>query len=420
MSKSVALVSTAGPYPVDGGKQAVLAGFLEYLIDRVGRCNVHYVNVGGTAMADFPAHLHLIPGPSAFAALRSVMIRTATGRSSLQESLLFTRQVREAIHRTLDRLSPALEIYDTIRMAQYAPAHSEGKQVCYLDDLYSRRYESMLEASYRYPDVDIEPLGNFTVFVPGLLRPLAEHQPSQRLLLRLEKNLVRRSEDRDARTFGTTLLLNEREADQLRRRCGVDSRRVHAVPPLIEPPTSISRQYDGAPVFIFLGQLLSPHNDHGLRSFLRSVWPLVLAARPDARLKIIGRHPRPALTHVVAQYADTVTLEGFLPDLSQTFGRAAAMISPSRFGSGLKLKIVEALSAGLPVISTLIGADGIRTGPDWGVLVADDDVQIAELLLQVIDPAKNVQLSSAAREHFMSRYSRDVVFTRYDAAFGLG
>jgi glycosyltransferase involved in cell wall biosynthesis len=420
VSKSVALVSTAGPYPIDGGKQVVLAGFLEYLIDRVGRHNVHYVNLGGPPMADFPAHLHVVPGPSAFAALRSVMIRTATRRSSLQESLLRTRQVRRSIHRTLDRLSPALEIYDTIRMAQYAPAHSEGKQICYLDDLYSRRYETMLEASYRYPDVDIEPLGNFTLFVPGLLRPLAEHQPSQRLLLRLEKNLVRRSEDRVARTFGTTLLLNEREADQLRRRCGVDSPRVQAVPPLIEPPTSISRQYDGTPVFVFLGQLLSPHNDHGLRSFLRSVWPLVLAARADARLKIIGRHPGRALTDLVAQHADTVTLEGFVPDLSQTFGRAAAMINPSRFGSGLKLKIVEALSAGLPVISTSIGADGIRTGPDRGVLVADDDIQIAELLLQVIDPAKNVQLSCAAREHFISRYSREVVFARYDAAFGLG
>ena len=420
MPKSVALVSTASLYPVDGGKQAVLAGFLEYLIDRVGRRNVHYVNVGGTAVADFPAHLHLVARPSAFAALRSVMVRTATGRSSLQESLLRTREVREAIHRTLDRFSPALEIYDTIRMAQYAPAHSDANQICYLDDLYSRRYETMLEASYRYPDVDIEPLGNFTVFVPGLLRPLAEHKHSQRLLLRLEKNLVCRSEDRVVRAFGTTLLLNEREADQLRRRCGVDSGRVQSVPPLVEPPASISRRYDGTPGFVFLGQLLSPHNDHGLRAFLRSVWPLVLTARPDARLKIIGRHPRRALADLVAQHSDTVTLEGFVPDLSQTLGGAAAMVNPARFGSGLKLKIVEALSAGLPVISTSSGADGIRTGPDWGVLVADDDVQIAELLLQVIDPAKNVQLSSAAREHFISHYSREVVFARYDAVFGLG
>jgi glycosyltransferase involved in cell wall biosynthesis len=420
VSKSVALVSTVDPFPADAGKKVVLAGFLEYLIDRVGRQNVHYVIVGGPAMVEFPAHLHRVPPPGALAALGTVMIRTGTGRSSLQESLLRTRGVREAIHRTLDRVSPALEIYDTIRMAQYAPAHSKDTQICYLDDLFSKRYEAMLDATYRYPDVDIQPLGNFAGFVPGPLRPLAEHQLSQRLLLRLEQNLVRRSEDRNVRRFGTTLLLNAREADHLRRRSGVDARRVQAIPPLIGQPTSISREYDGAPEFVFLGQLLLPHNDDGLRSFVRNVWPLVLAARPDARLRVVGRDPRRALTDLIAQHADTVTLEGFVPDLNETFSRAAAMVNPLRFGSGIKLKIVEALSAGLPVISTSIGADGVASGPDRGVLVADDDAQLAELLLQVTDCAKNVQLSSAAREHFASHYSREAVFARYDAAFGLG
>jgi glycosyltransferase involved in cell wall biosynthesis len=420
VSKSVALVSTVDPFPADTGKKVVLAGFLEYLIDRVGRHNIHYVIVGGPAKVEVPVNLHRVPKPGAFAALGTVMIRTGTGRSTLQESLLRTRGVRDAIHRTLDEVSPALEIYDTIRMAQYAPAHSKAQQICYLDDLFSKRYETMLEAMRRYPDLDIQPLGNFAGYVPRPLRPLTEYQLSQRLLLRLEQNLVRRSEDRNVRRFATTLLLNEREADHLRHRSGVDARRVQAIPPLIGQPTSFSRQYDGAPEFVFLGQLLLPHNDDGLRSFLSNVWPLVLAARPDARLRVVGQYPRRALTDLVAQHADTVTLEGFVPDLNETFSRAAALVNPLRFGSGIKLKIVDALSAGLPVISTSIGADGVASGPDWGLLVADDDALLAELLLQVTDCARNVQLSSAAREHFLSHYSREVVFARYDAAFGLG
>jgi glycosyltransferase involved in cell wall biosynthesis len=420
VSESVALVSTVDPFPADTGKKVVLAGFLEYLIDRVGRHNVHYVIVGGPAMVEFPAHLHRVPKPGAFAAVGSVMIRTGTGRSSLQESLLHTRGMREAIHRILDQVSPALEIYDTIRMAQYAPAHSNNQQICYLDDLFSKRYETMLDATHRYPDVDIQPLANFAGYVPRPLRPLAGYQLSQRLLLRLEQKLVRRSEDRNVRRFATTLLLNEREADHLRHRSGVDGRRVQAIPPLIGQPTSISRHYDGAPEFVFLGQLLLPHNDDGLQSFLSNVWPLVLAARPDARLRVIGRHPRRALTDLVARHADTVMLEGFVPDLNGTFSRAAAMVNPLRFGSGIKLKIIDALGAGLPVISTSIGADGVATGPDQGVLVADDDALLAELLLQMTDCAKNGQLSSAAREHFLSHYSREAVFARYDAVFGLG
>ena len=61
-------------------------------------------------------------------------VEALTGRASLQESLLHTAEVREAIHRTLDGLSPVLEIYDTVRMTQHAPKHLTAQQICYLDD----------------------------------------------------------------------------------------------------------------------------------------------------------------------------------------------------------------------------------------------------------------------------------------------
>jgi glycosyltransferase involved in cell wall biosynthesis len=418
--KSVALVSAVDPYPTDDGKKAVLAGFLEYFIDRLGRNNVHYLIVGGHAERGFPAEIHPLPKPRALAALGSVLTRTGTGRASLQESFLRTAEVSEAIHSTLDRLSPAVELYDTVRMAQYAPDNGMGQQICYLDDLFSRRYGTMLDAADRYPGVGIQPLGNFVEYVPRILRPAAERPRSQRLLLRLEQHLVRQSEDRAAHRFGTTLLISEHEANLLRHRCGADARHVRAVPPLISRRSPIEREYRGAPEFIFLGHLSMPHNADGLRSFLSKVWPLVLAARSDAQLRIVGRYPRPSLRDLIAQHADNVTLEGFVPDLSEMFGRAAAMINPLRFGSGIKVKLIEALRGGVPIISTTIGADGVASGPDQGVLVADDDAELAELLLFVTDTSRNVQLSAAAREHFTRRYSRNAVFACYDAAFGLG
>jgi glycosyltransferase involved in cell wall biosynthesis len=419
MSKSVALVSAVDPYPMDAGKKVVLAGLLDYLVERVGRNNIHYLMVGGSSRREFPVQLHCISKPGGLSAIGSALTRAGTGRASLQESLLFSRESREAIHRTLDRLIPELEIYDTIRMAQYAPRHGVGKQICYLDDLFSERYGSMLSAGERYPDVKIQPLGNFAVHVPAPLQPLAEHPISQRLLLRFERQLVRHSEDRSVHRFDTTLLMNEKEAHLLRQRCGAAAQRVQAIPPLIRRPSPVTRDYRGAPEFIFLGQLSLPHNDDGLRSFLTNVWPLVLARRSDARLRVVGRCPRPALADLVSQYADSVTLEGFVPDLSELLSRTAALINPLRFGSGIKLKVIEALGAGVPVISTRIGADGIASGPDEGVLVSDDGTELMELLMLTTNTCCNGQLSVAAREHFAVRYSRSAVFDRYDAAFSL-
>lgn len=419
MSESVVMLSAVNPYPTDAGKKVVLAGLLDYFSDRVGSENVHYLLVGGAAQPGFPVALHPLPKPTVLAALGSVLTRSVTGRSSLQESLLRSAEVGHAVHRALERIAPALEVYDTVRMSQYAPAPAGRRQICYLDDLFSERYRAMIAAADRYPDVDIQPLGNFATHIPRHLRPLATHRYGQRLLLRLEEHLVRHSEDQTVDRFSATVLLNEQEAELLRRRAGDPAHRVAAVPPLINPPVC-NRNYDGAPDFVFLGQLSLPHNEDGLRSFLNSVWPRVLAARPDARLRVVGRSPRQELLDVVARYADSVTLEGFVPDLSELLGRSAAMVNPLRFGSGVKIKIIEALGAGLPVVSTAIGADGVESGPGTGVLMADDAAGLAELLLRATDLRSSAQLVAAAREHFARRYSRDAVFARYDAVFGLG
>ncbi|MFV8165930.1 glycosyltransferase [Mycobacterium sp. 134] len=418
MPKSAAIVSAVDPYPTNAGKKVVLAGFNDYFADRLGATNVHYLMVGGKAGSTFPVQLHPLPRPHPVSAVGGVLTRTATGRASIQESLLGSRTVRTTIRRTLAHLDPDLEVYDTIRMAQHAPTDRRGAQVCYLDDLFSERYRSMLGAADRYPGVDIDPLGNFATHVPRPLRPLAAGRSGQRLLLTIERNLVRRSEHRDATRFSTSLLLNEAEAQLLRNRLDTNPGRVSSIPPLIVAP-SVSRAYCGRPEFVFLGLLSLPHNDDGLRSFLSDVWPRVRSARPDATLRVIGRDPRPGLIDAVARHGDSVILEGFIPDLDAVLSRAAALVNPLRFGSGIKLKIIEALGRGLPIISTTVGADGVATGEDAGILVADDQLEMAEQLLELTNARRNVALSVAAHEHFVRSYSRAAVFDCYDKAFGL-
>lgn len=419
MPTSVALISAVNPYPSDAGKKVVLAGFVEYLAARVGAHNVHYVMVGGDHCRAFPVTLRPVDKPSGSRAVASLLTRTLTGRSSMQEALLNTPDLRDAIYRALRDIKPDLEIFDTVRMAQHARI-SDARAVCYLDDLFSERYRGMLEAAKRYPGIDLQPMGNFGVHVPAVVRPIAEWRQSQHALLRLEQRLVRRSENRVARDFDTTLLINAHEAALLRSRTGLDGKRIHAIPPLLTNRPLPVRRPSAVPEFVFLGQLSLTHNDDGLGYFLTEIWPLVLAQRPDVRLRVIGRDPRPGLISLVAQYADSVTLEGFVPELGGLLSRAVALVNPLRFGSGIKLKIIEALGAGLPVVSTSIGADGVASGADRGVVVGDSVSDFARFMLESSDAIRNAELSAAAQEHFDSCYSRRAVFARYDTVFGLG
>ncbi|ORM37594.1 glycosyltransferase family 4 protein [Williamsia sp. 1135] len=419
MAETVGLISAVRPYPIDAGKKVVLAGLIEYFSERLGPENVHYLLIGGDATADFPVPLRAIPKPRARAALANVVRGAGTGRASLQESLLRSKETGEEITRVLQQLDLNLEIFDTVRTAQYASDIGLDKQICYLDDLFSERYAAMLRAAEKYSDVDIQPLGNFAEHVPRALRPIAENKRGQRALLRAERRLVERSEDRVARRFRRSLLVNSHEADLLRRRARVGEDQTQSIPPLISTPTRTDRDYQGAPEFVFLGLLSLPHNDDGLRSFIDLTWPKLLAERPDAILRIFGRDPLPGLVAAVAQHPGSVFLEGFAPDLSAVLTRAAAMINPLRFGSGIKLKVIEALGRGIPVVSTPIGADGISSGPQHGVLVADSTSEFMTHLLDLTSPAYNAAISDAARNHFDAEYSREAVFALYDRAFTL-
>lgn len=417
---SVALISAVDPYPTDAGKKVVLAGFLDYFAERYGPDNVHYIKVGASEAADFPVRLHQVPAPGRADLVRNLVGKVATGRASLQEAFLGSRQTGIAIADILEQIRPELQVYDTVRMAQYAADDVAARQICYLDDLFSERYSRMLEATARYGDVDINPLANFAQHVPPRLRPLESNRVSRTALLRLERRLVRRSEDRAAHRFRRCLLVNAGEAAELQRRTGVAPGRIQSVPPLVTIAPSAGRRYTCAPEFVFLGWLGLPHNVDGLQYFLRRVWPLVLARMPNAHLRVIGRDAPPRLSALAAEVGQSVSMEGYVPDLGDALDHAAALLNPLRFGSGIKLKVFEALGRSLPVVSTPVGAEGIASGSGTGIGIATEPAEMTDLLCSVTSQGANERMSKEAGEHFASTYSRRAVFDVYDRAFGLG
>ena len=418
--RSVAVISVVDPYPADSGKKVVLDGFLSFLADRVGAENVHYLLVGGRAAdapAGFPVVLHELAGAPMREKLASVFTRCTTGRSSLQEALTRSATVQQAITETLRELDVDLEIYDTVRLGQYADEHSRAHQVCYLDDLFSERYRMMLDWMRRHPEQDMQALGTFAEHVPGKLRKIADSPWVKRGLLAFEQRTIRRSETKAARRFATSVLVNEREAATLAERATVDAERVQAVAPLVAESTT-ERDYTGAAEFAFVGLLSQPWNEDGLRSFTEQVWPELLRRRPDARLRVIGKQAPQWLTDLAAAQPQNVILEGFVADLDSVLSSAAAMINPARFGTGVKIKVMEALGRSLPVVSSPLGADGVESGPGTGVLTPDTVEETVQELLRLTDVEENRLESKAAAVHFARRYRREAAFAGYSRAFG--
>jgi polysaccharide biosynthesis protein PslH len=160
---------------------------------------------------------------------------------------------------------------------------------------------------------------------------------------------------------------------------------------------------------LFLGALDWRPNLDAVDLLLDRIFPQVLAQEPSARLTLVGRNPPAQLRERVRHLAG-VELHGDVPDVRPFLGQCGVMTVPLRIGGGSRLKILEALAAGLPVISTAIGAEGLALEPGRNFVRADTPEEMALALVQAIrQPAAVRTMATRGRELVMARYDWDVL-----------
>ena len=301
-------------------------------------------------------------------------------------------------------------------MGQYARALPRRRRILYADDLFSKRYASMLERMRHDPSPISNPLGEFSKMLPGFVSRVVAHPRVYRPLLHLEQRLTTRSENAAPQEFDATVLVSPEETAELTQRTGDTS--IRTLLPLIAQPLARRRRYDGRPVFVFLGGLDFPPNRDGLSWFLGHCREAVLRAVPDFLLLTVGRGSETLLPEARA-WGQHVRPLGWVDDLDAVLGACAGLISPLRIGSGTKIKVLEALARGLPVVATPHGVLGLAVGRQDGCLIGRSPEELASMLAQAADVETNVALSEAALASWADRFCPSVASLAYDELLGL-
>jgi len=163
------------------------------------------------------------------------------------------------------------------------------------------------------------------------------------------------------------------------------------------------------PILIFAGGLNWYPNKDGMLYFCTKILPIIAKAIPNVLLQIIGQDPPKEFTQLAAQGLP-IKVIGFVPDIRDYFANAAIQVVPLRVGGGTRLKILDALAMGKAVVSTSVGAEGLKLTPGKDLLIADTIEIFAQVVIELLgNMDKRIQLGAHGRATIESEYSWHVI-----------
>jgi glycosyltransferase involved in cell wall biosynthesis len=227
-----------------------------------------------------------------------------------------------------------------------------------------------------------------------------------RKLLAFERQWVRR--------FPVCVAVSGRDAAILRA-MSPDSQ-VHVVPNGVDceafAPAGAPREPE---TLLFFGTLSYGPNAEGLVWFCDTVLPKVRALRPNVRLRVVGLDPPPRVMELGR--LPGVDVVGFVPDVRPELWSAALCVVPLHIGGGTRLKILEALAAGCPVISTTVGAEGLSLAGGEHLLLADDAEDFACRTVEALESADlRRRLAQAGRKLVVEQYDWSQIALKLESA----
>jgi glycosyltransferase involved in cell wall biosynthesis len=241
-----------------------------------------------------------------------------------------------------------------------------------------------------------------------------ERSLPRRVFNRVEYARFRRFEQACWRRADACVVTSEREVEAVRR-CAPDT-------PVAVVPNSVDLDYfapSNAPAephtVIFSGTLDYRPNLDAVRYLIDDIWPLVRHRYPDARLTLTGSN---AGVDIRSLTRPGVRLLGEVPDIRPYVSAAAAVVVPIRIGGGTRLKVLEGLAMGKPIVSTAVGCEGVAVGDREHLMIADDAPSFASRIFEVFEnPALGDALGQAGRRLVETRYSWELAGERLEALY---
>ncbi len=390
------------PYPLDAGPKVRAYYVLRHLAENHSVTLVSFVRDSDTPEAE--AHLRrycesVHPVPifrsrflDAFYALKSMVT---------QEPFLITR---DWVHDMADKIG------DVVR--------DEGPfDAIHADQLWMAPYavwaSKVAASAYRRPRIVLDQ-HNAVFLIPKRMAQ-GETNLLKRVFLAAETRKLARYEVETCRLFDHVVWVTQEDYEAIRVQARETAQTIpnSATIPICADPEAtapIARAPNTKRV-TFLGGLHYPPNAQGVLWFAKNVFPAVLA---HAVLTVLGKDPPGELSELRIP-AQNLDVTGYVDDPTPYLQETGAFVVPLLSGGGMRVKIVDGWTWGLPIVSTTVGAEGTAIRPGQNILIADRPDEFAAAVTCVLqDPQLQESLAEQGRQTAIMHYSWRTVYQRWN------
>jgi len=377
----VLLLTQVLPYPPDSGPKVKTWNVLKYLAQHHEVTLVSFVRGG---QSEHARHLEQYCQAVYTVPMERGAIRDAwhMSRSFLTgQPFMMLRDDRKAMRDLIERLS--------------AERHFD---VVHADQLNMAQYAVRVPRTFKVLDAH-----NALWLLYKRLAAMMEPDPKKWLLER-DWRLLKRYEGRVVRSFDAVLAVTEEDKVALLEAASVE-REITVIPIAVdtEEIRLVTRRPEANHI-LHIGTMYWPPNIDGIWWFLREAYPLIRRQRPDVVFDVVGSRP-PRRLRALSGDGTGVNVTGYVVDPTPYLEQAGVFIVPLRAGGGMRVKILNALAQGIPIVSTTLGAEGIAVTPGKDILIGDTSEEFAAAVLSLLnDRHLAAQMAQRGRQTVVQIY----------------
>ena len=390
----ILLLTQVLPFPPDSGPKVKTWNVIKYLARHHEVTLVSFVRGDQSAsvrhLQNYCREVHSVP-------IKRGMLRDLKYLADsflTRQPFLMVRDRRDEMERLVDQLAAKVEFdvahADQLNMAQYASRVPAAHKVIDAHNalwlLYKRLWQTMQ---------------------PG----------PKKWLLNRDWRLLKKYEGRICREFDAVLAVSEEDRHALEEAAGQELD-ITIIPIAIDTDevTPVNRQPQGDRI-LHIGTMYWPPNIDGILWFLHEVLPLIRIERPEVLFDIVGANP-PKEIIAFGEMNKNVHVTGYVEDPSPYLESASLMVVPLRAGGGMRVKILNALGQGLPIVSTSLGCEGIAVQSGVHLVVADTPPDFASAVIRLLDDRELAnELGRRGRQLIESTYDYRIACRSLEGAY---